>query len=323
MAKTAIITGVRGQDGFFLAASLLLKGYRVVGTSRLVSPETEDALSLPAGVEVIEYGARTLDDAREVIARYRPNEIYNLAARASSGQLHDDPLLTADANGIAVARLLEAIRLEHPSARLCQASSSEVFGNPDRAPQSEVTPSRPRNSYGAAKLYAQNIVEIYRKRHGIFASSAILYNHESYRRDPHFLSKKVCRAAAEISLGMAEFLTLGDLEGRRDWGYAGDYVECMWLMLQQKEAEDFVVATGTTHSVKDLCDIAFHHVGLECSKFLKVDKLLLRGNEPIELRGDPTKAETKLGWRRRIEFASMIRMMVDFEVAELRAATKK
>jgi GDPmannose 4,6-dehydratase len=322
MAKTAIITGVSGQDGFFLAESLLRKGYRVVGTSRHSRQEAEGSLYLPSGVELIEYAARTLDEAREIVARYRPNEIYNLAARASSGQLHEDPLLTADANGLAVVRLLEAIRLEHPSARLCQASSSEVFGNPDVAPQSEVTPVRPRNSYGAAKLYAQNMVAVYQKKYGIFATSAILYNHESHRRDPHFLSKKVCRAAAEISLGLAEFLTLGDLEARRDWGYAGDYVECMWLMLQQNEAEDFVVATGTTHSVKDLCDIAFHHVGLECSEFLKVDKLLLRGNEPVELRGDPTKAETKLGWRRRIEFASMIRMMVDFEVAELRAAAK-
>jgi GDPmannose 4,6-dehydratase len=273
-------------------------------------------------VEVIEYAARTLDEAREIVARYHPNEIYNLAARASSGQLHEDPLLTADANGLAVVRLLDAIRLEHPSARLCQASSSEVFGNPDLAPQSEATPVRPRNSYGAAKLYAQNMVEIYRKKYGIFATSAILYNHESHRRDPHFLSKKVCRAAAEISLGMAEFLTLGDLEARRDWGYAGDYVECMCLMLQQNEAEDFVVASGTSHSVKDLCDIAFQYVGLEGRNFIRVDEHLLRGNEPVELRGDPSKAETRLGWRRRVGFASMIRMMVDFEVAELRASAK-
>ncbi|MFN7307060.1 MAG: GDP-mannose 4,6-dehydratase [Acetobacteraceae bacterium] len=322
MAKTAIITGVLGQDGFFLAETLLLKGYRVIGTTRHSLKEAEGPLLLPPGVEVIEYAARTLDEAREIVARYRPNEIYNLAARASSGQLHEDPLLTADANGLAVVRLLEAIRLEHPSARLCQASSSEVFGNPDVAPQSEATPVRPRNSYGAAKLYAQNMVEIYRKKYGFFATSAILYNHESHRRDPHFLSKKVCRAAAEISLGMAEFLTLGDLEARRDWGYAGDYVECMWLMLQQNEAQDFVVASGTSHSVKDLCDVAFQYVGLEGRNFIRVDKHLLRGNEPVELRGDPTRAETKLGWRRRVGFASMIRMMVDFEVAELRAAVK-
>ncbi len=322
MAKTAIITGVRGQDGFFLAETLLQKGYRVVGTTRHSLKEPEGPLLLPSGVEVIEYAARTLDEAREIVARYRPNEIYNLAARASSGQLHEDPLLTADANGLAVVRLLDAIRLEHPSARLCQASSSEVFGNPDLAPQSEATPVRPRNSYGAAKLYAQNMVEIYRKKYGIFATSAILYNHESHRRDPHFLSKKVCRAAAEISLGMAEFLTLGDLEARRDWGYAGDYVECMCLMLQQHEAEDFVVASGTSHSVKDLCDIAFQYVGLEGRNFIRVDEHLLRGNEPVELRGDPSKAETRLGWRRRVGFASMIRMMVDFEVAELRASAK-
>ena len=322
MAKTAIITGVRGQDGFFLAETLLLKGYRVVGTTRQSLNGAEGPLHLPPGVEVIEYAARTLDEARDIVARYRPNEIYNLAARASSGQLHEDPLLTADANGLAVVRLLEAIRLEHPSARLCQASSSEVFGNPDVAPQSEVTPLRPRNSYGAAKIYAQNMVEIYRKRYGVFATSAILYNHESHRRDPHFLSKKVCRAVAEISLGMAEFLTLGDLEARRDWGYAGDYVECLWLMLQQNEADDFVVASGTSYSVKDLCDIAFQYVGLEGRNFIRVDKHLLRGNEPVELRGDPSKAETRLGWRRRVGFASMIRMMVDFEVAELRATTK-
>jgi GDPmannose 4,6-dehydratase len=322
MAKTAIITGVRGQDGFFLAETLLQKGYRVVGTTRHSLKEAEGPLLLPSGVEVIEYAARTLDEAREIVARYHPNEIYNLAARASSGQLHEDPLLTADANGLAVVRLLDAIRLEHPSARLCQASSSEVFGNPDLAPQSEATPVRPRNSYGAAKLYAQNMVEIYRKKYGIFATSAILYNHESHRRDPHFLSKKVCRAAAEISLGMAEFLTLGDLEARRDWGYAGDYVECMCLMLQQNEAEDFVVASGTSHSVKDLCDIAFQYVGLEGRNFIRVDEHLLRGNEPVELRGDPSKAETRLGWRRRVGFASMIRMMVDFEVAELRASAK-
>lgn len=323
MRKTAIITGARGQDGHFLAGSLLRKGYRVIGTTRSTAFAGDGSVQLPAGIEVIEYAARTLDDARAMIARYRPDEVYNLAARASSGQLHDDPLLAADANGLAVVRLLEAIRLEYPGARFCQASSSEVFGNPQQAPQSEVTPFRPRNSYGAAKLYAQNMVEIYRKRYSLFASSAILYNHESHLRDPHFLSKKVCRAAAEISLGLSEFLTIGDLEGRRDWGYAGDYVECMWLMLQQSEAEDFVVASGKTHSVKDLCDIAFRHVGLECTKFLRVDKRLLRGVEPVEFRGDPTMAERKLGWRRKMDFAPMIRMMVDFEIDRLRAAAKK
>ncbi len=323
MRKTAIITGVSGQDGFFLAESLLGKGYHVIGTTRSVPMMRDRPCPVPAGVEVIEYAAQTLEDARALIARFRPDEVYNFAARASSGQLHDDPLLTADANGLAVVRLLEAIRLEHPNARLCQASSSEVFGNPEQAPQSEITPFRPRNSYGAAKLYAQNMVEVYRKRFGLFASSAILYNHESYLRDPHFLSKKVCRAAAEISLGLCESLAIGDLEGRRDWGYAGDYVECMWLMLQQREAEDFVVASGKTQSVKDLCDVAFSHVGLECSKFLKVDNRLLRGVEAVELRGDPTRAERKLGWQRKMDFGPMIRMMVDFEIDQLRATEKK
>jgi len=323
MGKTAIITGVSGQDGLFLSESLLLKGYRVIGTTRCISSGRNDRRQPPADVELVAYAAHTLEEARELIAQYQPDEVYNLAARASSGQLHDDPLLTADANGLAVVRLLEAIRLECPSARFFQASSSEVFGNPVQAPQSEVTPLKPRNSYGAAKIYSQNMVEIYRKRHKLFACSAVLFNHESYLRDPHFLSKKVCRAAAEISLGMCEFLTIGDLEGRRDWGYAGDYVECMWLMLQQSEAEDFVVASGKTHAVKDLCDIAFNHVGLECSKFLRVDDRLLRGVEPVELRGDPTRAERKLGWRREMEFGPMIRMMVDFEIDQLRAAETK
>ncbi len=317
MRRTAVITGVSGQDGSYLAEHLLQQGYRVIGTTRSLAGGGEHHRWVPRGVEMTEFEARTLEAARALVAEYRPDEIYNCAARASSGQLHDDPLLTADVNGLAVVRLLEAIRLEHPPARFCQASSSEVFGNPVTSPQCEKTPFSPRNSYGAAKLYAQNMVANYRTRLGLFAASAILFNHESPRRGAEFITKKVCRAAAEISLNMAESLVVGDLDSRRDWGFAGDYVKAMWLMLQSERPCDYVIASGKTHSVRELCELAFGHVSLDFARYVAEDPAMRRPPEVVQLQGDPSRAERGLGWTRHMGFDELIRMMVDAERAAL------
>jgi GDPmannose 4,6-dehydratase len=255
----------------------------------------------------------------QLLAHRRPEEIYNLAARASSAQLFDDPVLTGEINAMAVARLLESVRRVDPSIRFCQASSSEIFGKSSESPQSETTEFYPRNPYGVAKLYGHWFSVNYRESHNIFACSSILFNHESPRRDTHFVTRKITQSAAKIRAGLQSQLQLGSLEARRDWGFAADYVYAMWLMLQQRVADDYVLATGETHSVRELCEIAFGHVGLEYEDFVVEDAGGPRAAETVQLVGDPRKAETALGWRRSVSFEELICMMVDADMSTFSA----
>lgn len=315
--RTALITGVTGQDGSYLAELLLREGYRVVGLVRGDSRIRDD--NLRDSRQRIEWAqADLLSQAslQGVIAAQRPDEIYNLAARASSRTLVADPVLTGELNGMAAARLLEAIRVVDPRIRFCQASSSEMYGRSDESPQSETTPFRPRNPYGVAKLFAHGMVGAYREHYGLFACSSILFNHESPRRGEEFVTRKITRAAARISAGLSSVLELGDLEARRDWGYAADYVRAMHLMLQASRPDDYVLATGESHSVRELCDVAFGHVGLDYRKYVRVDPAAVRAPDSVQLVGDATRARTVLGWSPSVSFEDLIRMMVD---ADLRA----
>jgi len=318
----ALITGVNGQDGSYLAELLLERGYHVVGTVR---PGARSRLKRIAHLEdrltIVELDLLDRRTMQSVIEAHGPSEIYNLAARASSTQLHADPVLTAEYNGIAVAHLLESIRCTDPAIRFCQASSSEMFGNTDRTPQNESTPFRPRNAYGAAKLYGHWMTVNYRDMQGLFACSAILFNHESPRRGYEFVTRKVTRAAAMIRVGKQERLELGDLEARRDWGFAGDYVRAMWLMLQAGTPADYVVATGEPRSVRDLCEIAFRRVGLDYGQYVVENRGEKRRTDATPLVGDASFARRALGWSPSVTFAELIEMMVDADVAETASGT--
>ena len=316
--NTALVTGVTGQDGSYLAELLLEKGYKVIGAVRGIAL-ARDRLHprLRDRVELVDWNMRDEKSMRETILTQRPVEIYNFAAYSSGEGQFDDPAAIADINGVAVARLLEAIRLVDTTIRLCQASSREIFGNPHVAPQSETTPCIPRTPYGAAKLYADAMIRIYRERYGMFGCSAILFNHESPRRALHFVTRKVTHAAAMIKLGRADRLNLGNLASRRDWGFSGDYVRGMWMMMQQPRADDYVLATGTTHSVEELCDIAFARVGLDFRRYVHVENASFRGDEAVELVGDASKARRALGWTPSVSFPEMVQMMVDADIATL------
>lgn len=310
--RTALITGIRGQDGTYLAELLLTKKYRVIGTTH-----QHDALGTVRlaehDVPVEALNLRDERQIRDIIEHYRPNEFYNFAARSSSTQLFDDPIATADINGLAVIRILEAIRHIHPSTRFCQASSSEIYAATTQTPQGETTPMCPRNAYGAAKLFAQNMVAAYRQQFNLFACTAILFNHESPRRGLEYVTRKVVNAAVRIEAGEMSTLSIGNLDSRRDWGFAGDYVEAMWLMLQQHAPDDFVIATGLTHSVRDLCRLAFSRLGLDYRDYVVVEDTLSRRQEHVELCGDPRKAFTMLGWKPSTSFTGLVNMMVDAE----------
>lgn len=312
---TALITGVSGQDGSYLAEFLLRKGYQVVGTTRHLPIDQRRILHIRHEIEVAETDLLDQHLMEEILRTYKPDEIYNLAARASSRDLWEQPVLTSDLNGLSVTRMLEAIREVGLRARFCQASSSEVFGDAAEWPQSESTPLRPRNPYGAAKAYGHWIVANYRRRLGLFACSAILYNHESPRRSQEFVSRKISHSAAEAKLGISRKLTLGNLDARRDWGYAGEYVEAMWLMLQQRVPDDYVVATGRAHSVRELCQIAFGYVGLDFRDYVVEEGGALRDAETTVLVGNPAKAQTVLGWRARVSLSELVRRMVDFDLS--------
>jgi GDPmannose 4,6-dehydratase len=312
---SALITGINGQDGSYLADLLLARGYRVVGTVRPGSRRNLSRIAhIETDIEILDLELLDRPAMQRVIEEHRPSELYNLAARASSSQLHADPILTAEYNGIAVAHLLESIRAVDPSIRFCQASSSEMFGNTDRSPQDEQAPFRPRNAYGAAKLYGHWMTVNYRDTHGLFACSAILFNHESPRRGHEFVTRKISRAVAMIRAGRQSSLALGDLEARRDWGFSGDYVHAMWLMLQAPVAADFVIATGETHSVRELCEIAFRRVGLDYRQFVTENPGDKRRPEAGQLVGDPSRAQKILGWKRSTSFVELIEMMLDADV---------
>lgn len=315
---SALITGVNGQDGSYLAEFLLAKGYKVLGTVRPGARRNLERIAhLEGRIRILELDLQDGGMIERAINEHCPAEVYNLAARASSSQLHSEPVLTMECNGIAVVHLLEAIRRVNRPIRMCQASSSEMFGDTESSPQNERSAFVPRNAYGAAKLYAHWMIGSYRRSHGLFACSAILFNHESPRRGLEFVSRKVSRGVAMIRAGRQERLELGDLEARRDWGFAGDYVRAMWLMLQAENPMDYVVATGETHSVRELCEIAFDRAGLDYRRFVFESAAEKRRPESIQLLGDPSMAEERLGWKRSVSFRQVVEMMVDADLASV------
>lgn len=316
--KTALITGVRGQDGPYLAELLLSKGYHVYGTSH-TRPGAPHSPAVPIQVQVLYLDICKASEVLDIIEATRPDEVYNLAARSSSAQLFDGASATAEVNGLAAVHFLEAIRQVSPHTRFLQASSSEIFAGGNTSPQDEGAPFRPVNAYGAAKAYAANIVAVYRAHYGLFATTAILFNHESPRREINYVTRKITHTIAQIALGQAGLLTLGALDSRRDWGFAGDYVRAMWLMLQQPAPKDFVIATGETHSVREFCEIAFSHVGLDYRDFVRLDPLWVQRSESTELCGNAEKAQRLLGWQPRVSFVDLVRMMIDSDLAQLQA----
>ncbi|MFH1814193.1 MAG: GDP-mannose 4,6-dehydratase [Pseudomonadota bacterium] len=320
--KTALITGVRGQDGSYLAEHLTALGYRVVGTSH----EFDGQFMLPQAQQPVEVRHLDLTDTvavTDLVTEIQADEIYNLGARSSSTQLFDDPLLTAEVNGLGCVRLLDAIRKTSLHSRFCQAASSEVFAATTICPQDEDTPFRPDNAYGAAKTYAANMVIAYRERHGLFATTAILYNHESPRRGLEYVTRKITNTVAQIACRGGGELILGDLDCRRDWGFAGDYARAMYLMLQPKIAEDYVISTGQTHSVREFCEIAFSHVALDYRDFVQIDPEWSRPPDRVERRGSPAKAFSKLGWRPSMSFADLVKQMVDADLTRARCIDTK
>jgi GDPmannose 4,6-dehydratase len=319
MTQTALITGITGQDGSYLAEFLLEKGYRVVGMTRRSSTDSMQRIEhLQDRIELLQ--GDVLDQASLVAAiqTAKPMEVYNLAAMSFVPTSWNQPVLTGEFTGLGVTRMLEAVRQVDPSIKFYQASSSEMFGKVREVPQTELTPFHPRSPYGVAKAYGHFLTVNYRESFGIFAVSGILFNHESPRRGLEFVTRKVTDGAARISLGMAKELRMGNLDSRRDWGYAGDYVRAMWAMLQQPIPCDYVIATGTDYSVRDLCRLAFARVGLDYEKYVVVDEKLLRPAEVDHLLGDSTKARQELGWEPTVGFEELIHMMVDADVERLR-----
>jgi len=316
----ALITGVTGQDGSYLAEHLLAKGYEVLGVVRRTSHHSYERIDhLLDRVEIVTADLLDQHSLTQVIGKHQPDEVYNLAAQSFVPTSFTQPVLTGEFTALGVTRILEAIRLAHPKARFYQASSSEMFGKVVETPQSERTSFYPRSPYGVAKVYGHWITVNYRESYGLYAVSGILFNHESPRRGIEFVTRKVSDAVARIKLGLATELKLGNLDARRDWGYAGDYVDAMWRMLQQPEPDDYVIGTGETHSVRELVEIAFAHVGLDHREYVKTDPSFLRPAEVDLLVADPSKAKRILGWEPTVDFASLVRMMVDADLERLAA----
>jgi GDPmannose 4,6-dehydratase len=315
---TALITGITGQDGSYLAELLLSKGYDVVGAHRRSSTVTFERIAHLVD-KITLVSADLIDEASLIRALkdHRPSEVYNLAAQSFVMTSWAQPVLTGEVTALGVTRLLDAILTVDPSIRFYQASSSEMFGKVVESPQSERTPFYPRSPYGVAKVYGHWATVNYRESYQLHASSGILFNHESPRRGLEFVTRKVSHAVARIKLGLADHVNLGNLDSQRDWGYAADYVRAMWLMLQQDEPQDFVVATGETHSVREFCQLAFGHVGLDWEKYVRVDQSHFRPAEVDLLIGDAGKAHTVLGWKPEVSFEDLVRMMVDADVAAI------
>jgi GDPmannose 4,6-dehydratase len=321
MSKRAIITGITGQDGSYLAELLLSKGYEVVGTVRRAS--APNYWRIQHLIDRITMKPADLLDQLSIIRlvdEVRPHELYNLAAMSFVPASWDQPMLTGEFNAQGVTRVLEAIRHVDPSIRLYQASSSEMFGKVREVPQTELTPFYPRSPYGVSKVFAHYITVNYRESYDLFAVSGMLFNHESPRRGLEFVTRKVTDAVARIKLGLTDSLSLGNLDAHRDWGFAGDYVVAMWLMLQQERADDYVIATGVSHSVRDLVQVAFTHVGLDWRKHVRLDPKLIRPAEVEHLIGDSSKARQHLGWQPAVEFSGLIKMMVDADLERLSTA---
>ncbi len=317
MSKSALITGITGQDGAYLAKFLLDKGYKVYGLARRTSTVTTERLQylgVDQQVELLDGDLTDISSIMHAIEASRPQEFYNLAAQSFVHTSFRQPILTAQVTGVGVLLCLEAIRIIDPQIRFYQASTSEMFGKIKQPVQGEETPFHPRSPYGAAKMYGYWITINYRESYNMFTCNGILFNHESPLRGLEFVTRKVTDAAARIKLGKQKELRLGNIDAKRDWGYAGDYVEAMWLMLQQDEPDDYVVATGRTTTVRDMCKIAFAHVGLNYENYVIIDPKFYRPAEVEVLLGNPTKAKTKLGWEPKTTLEELITMMVDADM---------
>jgi GDPmannose 4,6-dehydratase len=317
---TALVTGVTGQDGSYLAEFLLAKNYRVIGMVRRTSTINFDRIKhIQDRIEIVQGDLLDQMSLISILQEYHPSEVYNLAAQSFVPTSFTQPVLTGEFTALGVTRMLEAIRIVDRSIRFYQASSSEMFGKVMEVPQRETTPLYPRSPYGVAKVYGHWITINYRESYNLHASSGILFNHESPRRGLEFVTHKITHGAARIKLGLAHELHLGNLEARRDWGFAGDYVRAMWLMLQQGTPDDYVVATGETHSVQEFVEEAFGYLDLDWRKYVKQDPRFYRPAEVDLLVGDPTKAGRKLGWEPTVDFRGLVRMMVDADLNMLKS----
>ncbi|MBX3047347.1 MAG: GDP-mannose 4,6-dehydratase [Anaerolineales bacterium] len=322
--SVALITGITGQDGSYLAELLLKKNYKVVGMVRRSSTVTFERIADIQDDIIIEQGdLHDQSSLVDLLERYEPTEVYNLAAQSFVPTSWNQPVLTGEVTALGVTRLLEAIRQVVPKARFYQASSSEMFGKVLEVPQSEVTPFYPRSPYGVAKAYGHFITVNYRESHDMYAVSGILFNHESPRRGLEFVTRKVSHNVARIKHGLQKTLPMGNLDAQRDWGFAGDYVEAMWMMLQREQPDDFVIGTGVTQSVRRLCELAFGRVGLDYKDFVTSDESLFRPAEVDLLIADPTKAKTTLGWEPKVDFETLVNMMVDADMERVAAKTKQ
>ena len=319
MTKSAIITGITGQDGSYLAELLLDKGYDVYGlVRRLSTPNITRIEHIISEIELVEGDLTDQSSLDYAMRRVKPDEVYNLAAQSFVGTSWTQPVLTGDVTGLGVIRVLESVRNNCPDSRVYQASSSEMFGKVIETPQNENTPFYPRSPYGFAKVYGYWACINYRESYGMHVSNGILFNHESPRRGIEFVTRKITDAVARIKLGMIDELRLGNLDAKRDWGYAGDYVEAMWLMLQQEEPDDYVIATGETHSVREFVEQAFESVGLDWEKYVVIDPKFVRPAEVELLLGDASKAKRILGWEPKVKFEELVSMMVKADMEKLK-----
>lgn len=321
--KKALITGITGQDGSYLSELLLDKGYKVYGMVRRASVERFDRIEhIHAKLNFVQGDLTDQSSLDEAIKAIQPDEVYNLAAQSFVPTSWNQPTLTGEVTGIGATRLLEAVRKLKPDAKLYQASSSEMFGKVREIPQTELTPFHPRSPYGVAKAYGHFITINYRESYSLFACSGILFNHESPRRGLEFVTRKITNTVAKIKLGLAKELRLGNLDAKRDWGFAGDYVEAMWLMLQQDTPDDFVIATGETHSVQEFVELAFGHVELDWKKYVIIDPKFIRPAEVDLLVGDPSKAKKKLNWKIKVGFPELVKMMMESDMKLLQKAER-
>ncbi len=322
--KKALITGITGQDGSYLSELLLEKGYKVYGMVRRASVERFDRIEhIQDRLNLIQGDLTDQSSLDEAIKSVQPDEVYNLAAQSFVPTSWNQPTLTGEVTGIGATRVLEAVRKIKPDAKFYQASSSEMFGKVREVPQTELTPFHPRSPYGVAKVYGHFITVNYRESYNLFACSGILFNHESPRRGFEFVTRKITNGVAKIKLGLANELRLGNLDAKRDWGFAGDYVKAMWLMLQQDEPDDYVIATGETHSVQEFVEAAFGHAGLDWKKHVVIDPRFIRPAEVDSLVGDPSKARKKLGWKPRVSFHELVKMMVEEDIRGLKVRTNQ
>lgn len=321
--KTALITGITGQDGSYLAELLLDKGYKVYGLVRRTStPIMVNIEHILDKIELVSGDLTDLSSLIRIMEQIQPDEVYNLAAQSFVGTSWEQPILTGNVTGLAVTNMLEAVRIVKPDTRFYQASSSEMFGKVVETPQKETTPFYPRSPYGVAKVYGHWITINYRESFNMYACSGILFNHESPRRGVEFVTRKITDAVAKIKLGLANELRLGNLDAKRDWGFAGDYVKAMWLMLQQDTPDDYVISTGETHTVQEFVEIAFSHVGLKWEDYVVIDEKFVRPAEVDLLLGDCTKAKEKLGWQLDVSFEQLVKMMVDEDLKKYERIAK-